>query len=287
MSSRHESDRQVVAACDLDRTLVYSATALALRGHDADAPELLVAEVYHGKPLSFITRRAGQALSALSDVAWFVPCTTRTREQYARIRLPVSPPQFAVCANGGFILVDGKADDDWSKVVRARLTDQSAPLSEVDAHLRTVCDYAWTRKLRMAEELFVYAVVERDELPSGFVAELTAWCAPRGWEVSLQGRKLYCVPATLTKGKAITEVARRTGATAVLAAGDSLLDAELLDSADEAVRPAHGELHDIDWRRDHLTVTRTAGVSAGEEIALLLLARARSLRAAVTPVAAR
>ncbi len=287
MTSRHDGARQVVAACDLDRTLVYSATALALRGNDADAPELLVAEVYSGKPLSFLTRRAGKALSALSEIAWFVPCTTRTREQYARIRLPVSTPEYAVCANGGFILVDGKPDQAWSEAVRARLDDQSAPLGEMAAHLRTVCDYAWTKKLRIAEELFVYAVVERAELPSGFVAELTAWCAPRGWDVSLQGRKLYCVPASLTKGKAIAEVARRTGASTVLAAGDSLLDAELLDSADEAVRPAHGELHDIGWRREHLTVTRTVGVSAGEEIAQLLLARARSLRAAATSVAAQ
>lgn len=281
------SRRTVLVACDLDRTLIYSAAALALRGHDSDAPELIVAEVYHGKPLSFMTRPAADALRELSEVGWFVPATTRTRDQYARIRLPVPQPRYAVCANGGFIVVDGVTDDDWSRGVRDRLAGQCAPLAQVDTHLRAVCDYAWTRKLRIAEELFIYAVVERAELPAGFVSELSAWCASRGWEVSLQGRKLYCVPAPLTKGAAIAEVARRAGVDIVLATGDSLLDAELLDRADEAIRPAHGELHDMNWQRDHLTVTKTSGVGGGEEVVRHLLARVRALTPAGRPVSAR
>ncbi|MBC8092872.1 MAG: HAD family hydrolase, partial [Pseudonocardia sp.] len=49
-------------------------------------------------------------------------------------------------------------------------------------------------------------------------------------------------------------------------AGDSLLDADLLDAADHAVRPAHGELHDTGWTRDGLTVTAASGVAAGAEL---------------------
>jgi hypothetical protein len=66
-------------------------------------------------------------------------------------------------------------------------------------------------------------------------------------------------------------VVRRTGATAVLAAGDSLLDADLLEMADLAVRPAHGELHEIGWRRPHLEVTDASGVLAGEDIVRRML----------------
>ena len=51
-----------------------------------------------------------------------------------------------------------------------------------------------------------------------------------------------------------------------------MLDAELLATADKAIRPAHGELHDRGWHADHLTVTDDAGVLAGEEIAARLLA---------------
>jgi hypothetical protein len=61
----------------------------------------------------------------------------------------------------------------------------------------------------------------------------------------------------------------------VLAAGDSLLDADLLLRTDAAGRPAHGELHTLGWHTDEVAVTASAGVRAGEEIAAWLLARVR------------
>jgi hypothetical protein len=91
------------------------------------------------------------------------------------------------------------------------------------------------------------------------------WCAPRGWTVSLQGRKVYAVPRPLTKAAAAVELRDRLGGP-LLAAGDSLLDADLLDVADWAIRPAHGELAEAGFTRDHLTVTDTTGVRAGEEM---------------------
>ena len=103
------------------------------------------------------------------------------------------------------------------------------------------------------------------------MSDLRAWCEDGGWRVSVQGRRLYCVPGPLTKAAAVAEVARQTGSTRLLAAGDSLLDADLLESADVAVRPAHGELHDLGWRRPHVQVTDAAGVLAGEEMVRRLL----------------
>ncbi|NHC43686.1 HAD family hydrolase [Motilibacter aurantiacus] len=261
----------VVAACDLDRTLIFSARALGLRVPDAEAPSMLVAEVYHGEPLSFLTAEAGRLLQELAAAAVLVPTTTRTRDQYARVRLPGPQPHYAVCANGGHLLVDGRPDEDWRRQVDAALAAACAPLETITEHLRKVSDPRWTRKLRIAEDLFCYAVVQRDEMPVGLVSELTMWAETQGWTVSLQGRKLYLVPRPLTKSAAIVEVVQRVGAGRVLAAGDSLLDAELLELADAGVRPAHGELHDQGWNAPHVGVTRSSGVMAGEEITRWLL----------------
>jgi hypothetical protein len=52
----------------------------------------------------------------------------------------------------------------------------------------------------------------------------------------------------------------------LLAAGDSLLDADLLEAADAAIRPAHGELADTGWIRPHVAVTAARGGWAGAEI---------------------
>jgi hypothetical protein len=262
---------RALVACDLDRTLVYSAAALGLTGEDRHAPSLVVAEVFHGEPLSFQTRAAQDMLAVLARAAVLVPTTTRTRSQYARIRIPGAPHPYAVTTNGGHLLVDGVSCPDWARSVAEELAG-AAPLAEIHDHLAAVADEPWVRKLRVADEMFVYVVVERGQVPPGYVDDLAAWCAERGWAVSVQGRKVYCVPATLTKSAAVAEVARRVGAGDVLAAGDSLLDAELLAAAVRGVRPAHGELHETDWRAPHVAVTTAAGVLAGEEIVARLLA---------------
>ncbi|MCX4786530.1 MULTISPECIES: HAD family hydrolase [unclassified Streptomyces] len=255
-----------LVASDLDRTLIYSAAALQLPMPDAEAPRLLCVEVYEHKPLSYLTETAATLLDELARSTVFVPTTTRTREQYGRIHLPGPAPRFAICANGGHLLVDGVSDPDWQTRVARRLADECASLAEVRAHLLAAADPAWLLKERVAEDLFAYLVVERSLLPEGWVKELGQWAETRGWTVSLQGRKIYAVPGPLTKSAAMDEVARRTGATLTLAAGDSLLDADLLLAADHAWRPAHGELADTGWSAPHVDVTAERGVAAGEEI---------------------
>ncbi|WNO74769.1 MULTISPECIES: HAD family hydrolase [unclassified Streptomyces] len=272
------STAPTLVASDLDRTLIYSSAALQLTMPDADAPRLLCVEVYGGKPLSYITETAAGLLPELAAAGVFVPTTTRTREQYGRIHLPGPTPQFAICANGGHILVDGVSDPDWQRQVAARLGDECASLDEVRAHLVAAADPAWLLKERVAEDLFAYLVVERALLPDGWVKELAEWAAPHGWAVSLQGRKIYAVPQPLTKSAAVREVARRTGAEQILAAGDSLLDADLLHAADRGWRPGHGELADSGWRAANVEVLEETGIAAGEEIL-------RRLLGAIGPVA--
>ncbi|MFF1919931.1 HAD family hydrolase [Streptomyces sp. NPDC058221] len=271
-----------LVASDLDRTLIYSAAALQLPMPDAQAPRLLCVEVYDHKPLSYVTETAAALLAELAGApsTVFVPTTTRTREQYHRIHLPGPAARFAICANGGHMLVDGESDPDWQRTVARRLADECASLAEVRAHLVAAADPAWLLKERVAEDLFAYLVVDRALLPPDWRQELAEWAEPRGWTVSLQGRKIYAVPRPLTKSAAMREVARRTGATLTLAAGDSLLDADLLLAADRGWRPGHGELADADWNAPHVEATAERGVAAGEEILRRLLRTAGLRRAA-------
>lgn len=271
-----------LVASDLDRTLIYSAAALQLTAPDARAPRLLCVEVYDRKPLSYLTETAAALLAELTSApaTVFVPTTTRTREQYHRIHLPGPAAEFAICANGGHILVNGESDRDWQRTVAGRLTEECASLAEVRAHLLSVADPAWLLKERVAEDLFAYLVVDRAELPPDWTTELAEWAGPRGWTVSLQGRKIYAVPRPLTKSAAVREVARRTGAALTLAAGDSLLDADLLLCADHGWRPGHGELADADWHAPHVEATAERGVAAGEEILRRFLQYAGPRRAA-------
>ena len=273
-----------VVFLDLDRTTIYSAAALALDVPDHAAPRLLCVEVYRGAPLSFMTEAGVAAFERLAAAATVVPTTTRTVEQLARVHLPGPPPRYAVAGNGGALLVDGIPDPAWAATVRARLTG-CAPLDEVVAHVESVSgEFVLNR--RTASELFVYAVVDRAALPADWVPALAEWCAPRGWAVSLQGRKVYAVPTPLTKSAAAAEVLARAGGDLLLAAGDSLLDADLLRAADVAVRPAHGELHDAGFALPHLRVTAARGAAAGAELLGLLADAALAAGRAVAADAA-
>ncbi|MFI8005945.1 HAD family hydrolase [Streptomyces sp. NPDC086010] len=268
-----------LVASDLDRTLIYSAAALQLDMPDERAPRLLCVEVYGRAPLSYLTETAAALIGELARTTVFVPTTTRTREQYGRIHLPGPAPRYAICANGGHILVDGVSDPEWQERVTRRLAEECASLAEVRAHLQATTHPSWLLKERVAEDLFAYLVVDRGALPEGWVKELADWADPKGWTVSLQGRKIYAVPKPLTKSAAMREVARRCGAAKTLAAGDSLLDADLLLAADRAWRPGHGELADSGWGAPNTEVLRERGVAAGEEILRRFLRASDPVRA--------
>jgi hypothetical protein len=260
----------VLCATDLDRTLIYSKGALEAHG---DTKRSLVAvERHEHKDASWMTAPAAHAFADLHEHAMVVPVTTRTPEQWHRVRLPGPPSPYAITANGGVLLVNGKVDHSWDSTVAAELAEV-APLAEVWAHMSKVCRPDWTVKLRNARGMFCYAVLHRKRIPPGFVAESAGWAAARGWQLSMQGRKLYWVPRSLRKSAALAEVARRADIELVLAAGDSLLDADLLEAADHGVVARHGELVASGWHASHVAITEHNGVLAGQEIVEWFAAR--------------
>lgn len=271
-----------IACVDLDRTLIYSTSALALPMPDHDAPRLLTVEVYRSLPLSYITEAAGEALRHLPANLLLVPTTTRTPEQLARVRLPMPVPRFAIAANGAFILTDGRIDADWNATVVKALAD-AAPLPDVVSHLAQWKDEPFMLSQRSASDRFAYCVVDRPALPPDLVRDLTGWLEARGWRLSLQGRKLYAVPSSLTKSAAAAEVARRAGADGFIAAGDSLLDAELLAAARLAARPNAGELAEVGWTRPELNILTNPGVLGGEELITWLVEQANVERLGPSP----
>jgi hypothetical protein len=260
----------VLVATDLDRTMIYSRKARTL-GND-DRPAICV-EIHDGKEASFVTADAAALMISLAASTTFVPVTTRIDEQYRRVQLPGRPPHFAITTNGGVLLVDGEPDRGWSRHVERSLAG-TFPLDDVWEQVGHVCHPEFTDKLRNAAGLFCYAVVKPRRLPSGFVGDVSGWAAERGWRTSLQGSKLYWVPEQLTKSAAVAEVAERAGCDLVLAAGDSLLDVDLLLAADRGIHPRHGELHEQGWSAPTVSCTVTSGIAAGEEICRWFAARA-------------
>jgi phosphoserine phosphatase len=258
-----------LVAVDLDQTLIYSKRSICRAGGTTQG--LVCVEMSNDAEMSFMTSPAMVGLKELDRTAVLVAATTRTREQYQRIDLGGIRPAFAVVANGAELLVNGAPDSDWAARTSALLALNALDVHAVAGHLRDVLDPAWTKRIAVAQEVFAVAVIQRCDVPETVMEHLTTWATELGLNVSVQGRKLYVVPAWLDKKAAVEEVRRRTGTTRLLCAGDSLLDASLLTSAHAAIRPAHGELHERGWTSGSVSITDASGVLAGEEIVDWLL----------------
>lgn len=261
----------ILVATDLDRTLIYSRSAMGEHQFNTVAPQCV--EIYDGAPLSYMSARAIGLLTRLASTATVVPVTTRTHAQFSRVTLPGAPLRYAVVSSGGRIIVDGADDAGWRSGIEDAVRGLGADLQTVTTQLRERTDDGWVRSLRVADDLFCYLVVDLERQPAGFLDEWRGWCEPRGWAVSQQGRKIYAMPQCVTKSAAVAEVRRRLSDTSelpsdapLLAAGDGWLDADLLTYADAAIRPRHGELEVLGWHRPHLVVTEQQGALAGEEI---------------------
>ncbi len=268
---------EVLVVSDLDQTLIFSPRA-AGRGPERESR---VCEVLDGEVISLLSVATEEGLVALSKRAIFVPVTTRTRAQYTRIVLPVTPA-FAVVASGGVVLVDGVPDPAWSDVVAARLAEHASPLAEIRELFAGWGDRPWLLRHKDADELFVVAMVEAEHLDEAHLAEVTEACVALGWRAVHQGRKLYVLPTGLDKAAAVTYVtdlaidsrsaAERVtsdgdgGRPRVLAAGDTLLDWEMLCAADLAWMPAGSELDRLGMSAPHVTRTRESGLAAAEQI---------------------
>jgi len=264
----------VLVASDLDGTLIYSRRSAGVSHQEAD---LRCVEYIDDEPVSFMTEVAARCLERVSALVEFVPATARSQEQYARLALPAAV-KYAVLANGGLLLVGRRPDASWSRVVANRLAGVVG-VDEVTRHVEVVSRPEWTIRVRRVESLFCYAVIDPRLLPVGFVGQEQAWAELRGWRTSLQGNKFYWVPRALTKAAAVAEVVGRCSADAVVAAGDALLDADLLEYADAGVHPSHGELAATGWSADSVVRLPGLGVLAGQEIIAWLGATAAALAA--------
>lgn len=259
-------------ASDLDRTLIFSQRMLDEYGSDGNE-ELI--ELLDGKPVSYISSKTKSILKQINEDMFFIPVTTRTIEQYKRIQLFQDEivPQYAITSNGGTILKRGTVLKEWTLHVE-RLLENCTPLEEVMMKVAALDDSKWIEKIKLGDHVFFYIILHTERFsPSKFI-ELRALSDHLGWQVSLQGRKLYFIPKILNKWTAVHYIRHVLGLNEMYTAGDSILDYELITKGTYGIAPLHGEVVD-----DSLTLNKTkeAGIKASEEIVEAVQSRYRKI----------
>lgn len=261
--------KTILFASDLDQTLIYSHRMII----NEIEKELLAVEWLNDRYISYITQNAFQKLKEISQKILFVPVTTRTKLQFQRINFLgyYDLNQYAVTSNGGTIFCRGIEDQEWTDHVLKGM-DDCADTREVIHKFNEICDPSWVIKdsCKLADNLFYYCLIERGKIPLAELADFKTWVKENNWELSVQGRKLYLVPRNVNKRAAILYIKQKEGMSRILAAGDSVLDFELLYSADLGIAPAHGELYAQYLQGisgvEKIRFTVRSGIAAAEEI---------------------
>jgi len=257
-------------ASDLDQTLIYSHKTLI--GQETDE-HIRPVEKLDERFISYMTQRALCQLSDVAKKVLFVPVTTRTKLQYQRINFRDYDitHQYAVTSNGGIIFRDEVEDQEWSQKVCAG-SKHCLAAQDLMAKFAEISHPSWVVKDsgKLADDLFYYCLIERDKIPVTELAAFKLWTRENHWELSIQGRKLYLVPWNVNKKAAIQYIQAKEGISCVVAAGDSLLDLDMLKTADLALAPAHGELYSLYLQGlpglEKIRFTQKSGIEAAEEI---------------------
>lgn len=211
---------------DIDNTLIFS------HRHNISTPKR-TAELLNGKNQSYITERTYTFLSKQENLQ-IVPVTTRTLSQYRRIEnlLREIGCVFSLVCNGAVLLRNGEIEPNWLDESMSLSADERQELPVAAQWLR---EKSGLNAVHFASDLFVYAGVED---PDRIASELRQIVDSQRVEILCDSRKVYCVPKTLNKGKAIQRFILQNNVSFSVVAGDSDFDVPMLNLGDVAILPA-------------------------------------------------
>ena len=214
-----------ILCTDLDNTIIYSYK------HDIGNEKMNV-EIYKEREISFISNHTYELLKKVNEEFLIIPTSTRTIEQYERIDLKIGTFKYALVCNGSVLLVDGKKDKDWYKESLRLAKPSNLEVKKALEYLEN--DKRRTFELRYIEDLFVFTKCDEAET---VVNELREYLDKNLVNVFNNKEKVYVLPTSLSKGKAIERLRKYLKVEFIIAAGDSEFDISMVEAADVGLVP--------------------------------------------------
>lgn len=214
-------------ASDIDNTLIYS------HKHELNT-EKIPCELYNGKNISFITKYTQEKLDYIYNNSLFIPVTTRSIEQYKRIRFNKWQPKYAITSNGGCLLINGEKSKEWSEFYLNYISDKVDILKNAVKILED--DKYRDFDVKWVDDLFIYT---KSTNPEYTAASLSKYLKGSDVLVYSYSSKVYAVPANLNKGYALKKFIKdyKLNPSYIVTAGDSSFDIPLLEAGTYALFP--------------------------------------------------
>ncbi len=247
-------------ATDLDRTLIYSGLFL----EQAECSYELV-EVYEGKNISYMSTQAINLLKQLHSLVPIVPITTRNEMQYKRISAfqEMICPELYVVNNGGTIIYKGREDEVWTKHIKDEIEALSVGYEEalgafLEAYQKPIKSY------HKSDDLIWLIIGERNNIDELAVTLFKETFEPKGWEIKVNGKKIYLYPKCINKCSAMQYIEKIYYNGPIIAAGDSILDYQMVHEADYGLVPKAAYIEGECQK--HIWITEHSGLRAAEDI---------------------
>lgn len=255
---------------DLDRTLIYSNSMIKnypIKG------EITAIEYKDNTAIGFMSQHSLELLQQFHEKHLFVPVTTRAIYQYKRINAFQKwiKPKYAIMSNGGTILVDGQPDAMWGQLIREKLSGTSLPKEDLLKIFAEIRNEEWVEKEYYIDELFYMFHVNRQCIPYQELIGFEMKIKEIGWRMFLHGRKLYVLPIQLNKALAVAHLQNYVEYDMHVAAGDSMMDYDMLIQADIGYSPTHGEIFEKQGNDSKVKWLKEKGAMSTEELLSNLL----------------
>lgn len=260
----------ILFTSDLDRTLIYSNKMMDKYPVDSEAVPV---EFKENAPLTYMSQKSIYLLEKFNQEHLFVPVTTRALYQYERIQLFQEhiKPKYAIVNNGGTILMDGKVDMDWDERIRRRLEATSLPKEDMLKIFSKIRHEAWVEREFKIDDFFYMFHINKANIPHDELVTFESELNEIGWRMFLHGRKLYVLPHHLNKALAVNRLQDYVEYDLHVAAGDSVMDHEMILQATHGFSPTHGELFELNGDDCQVKWLNRKGAGATEELLDTLL----------------
>jgi hydroxymethylpyrimidine pyrophosphatase-like HAD family hydrolase len=225
-------------------------------------------EYKEDEAIGFMSQHSIELLKQFHENHLFVPVTTRAIYQYERIVAFQQwiQPKYAITSNGGTILVDGKVDALWGQLIQEKVATTSLPKEDLLREFAEIRNEEWVEKEHYIDELFYMFHVNRRYIPYQELIGFEKRINEIGWRMFLHGRKLYVLPIQLNKAFAVSHLQNYMDYDMHIAAGDSLMDYDMLMQAAIGYSPTHGELFENRGNDSKVTWLKEQGAASTEEL---------------------
>lgn len=200
----------MIFATDLDRTMIYSKRMFDIE----KIKNVTLVETLDGKDITYMSNYALKELEELNKQIYVIPTTTRSFEQFMRIKT-FKYCKYAIVANGGTILYNGKVLKEWEEHISDILKNYTIEMENMKKFLNN--QSVITREATLVDGKFVFTKTDDIEKCEKILEEKLD---KKLWNYCFQGDKVYIIPKEVTKSNAINYLKNLLNEKILAVAGD-------------------------------------------------------------------